>query len=146
MSFAVDANLLLYASDLGSARQPLAARRLERLAEGPDIVYLFWPVLMAYLRVATHPSVFTSPLDPEAALQNVRALTRLPHSRCPGEKPGFLETFEAVASGQSIRGNLVPDAHIVALMRQHGVSEIWSDDRGLRRFDGIRVRALDDPA
>lgn len=28
---------------------------------------------------------------------------------------------------------------------QHGVSEIWSDDRGLRRFDGIRVRTLDDP-
>jgi hypothetical protein len=37
------------------------------------------------------------------------------------------------------RGNLVPDAHLVALMRQYGVSTIVSHDRDFRMFDGIRV-------
>ena len=38
-----------------------------------------------------------------------------------------------------IRGNLVPDAHLVALMRQHGVRTIWTHDRDFRKFNGIRV-------
>lgn len=30
-------------------------------------------------------------------------------------------------------------AHIAALMRQHGVSTIYTRDRDFRRFDGIKV-------
>lgn len=44
-----------------------------------------------------------------------------------------------MTDGHSVRGDLVPDAHIVALMRQHAVPTIWTHDRGFRRFDGIRV-------
>lgn len=44
MSEAIDANVLLYASDEESPRQPGAQRQLERLASGPDLVYVFWPV------------------------------------------------------------------------------------------------------
>jgi predicted nucleic acid-binding protein len=40
------------------------------------------------------------------------------------------------------RGNLVFDAQIIALCREHGVSKILSNDRDLERFDGITV---DDP-
>ena len=36
-------------------------------------------------------------------------------------------------------GNDVPDAAIVALMLTHGVSTIYTRDRGFRRFDGIRI-------
>jgi predicted nucleic acid-binding protein len=34
---------------------------------------------------------------------------------------------------------LVPDAHVVALMHQHGVRTIWTRDRGFRRFRGIEA-------
>jgi hypothetical protein len=37
-------------------------------------------------------------------------------------------------------GNLVPDAHVVALMLEHDVGAIWTHDRDFRRFDGIEVR------
>ena len=37
-------------------------------------------------------------------------------------------------------GNLVPDAHIVALMLSHGIRTIWTRDRDYRSFSGIRVR------
>lgn len=36
-------------------------------------------------------------------------------------------------------GNAVPDAHLAALMRQHGVATIYTRDRDFRRFEGIRV-------
>jgi len=45
-----------------------------------------------------------------------------------------------VASDVKPRGNLFPDAHLVALMREHGVSTIWSHDRDLRKFSGITVK------
>jgi predicted nucleic acid-binding protein len=35
---------------------------------------------------------------------------------------------------------LVPDAHLVALMRENGVRRIWTSDRDFRRFDGIEAR------
>ncbi len=43
-------------------------------------------------------------------------------------------------SEDRVRGNGVPDAHLVALMRQHGVAAIYSRDRGLRAYEGIEVR------
>lgn len=58
MSVTIDVNVLLYASDEHSARHESARALLTWLALGPGLVYLFWPVAMAYLRIATHPSVF----------------------------------------------------------------------------------------
>lgn len=84
MSVAIDANILLYASDDASPRQPVARGLLADLAAGPDLVYLFWPVVMAYLRIATHPSVFDRPLDPATARANVHGLLARPHVRSPG--------------------------------------------------------------
>jgi len=67
VSAACDTNVLLYASDEQSPRQRAAVELLTRLAQGPEIVYLFWPVLIGYLRIATHPSVFERPLTPARA-------------------------------------------------------------------------------
>jgi predicted nucleic acid-binding protein len=37
------------------------------------------------------------------------------------------------------RGKLIHDAHIVALMRQHEVDTIRTNDKDFTRFPGIRV-------
>ena len=42
------------------------------------------------------------------------------------------------------RGNLVFDAQIVALCREHGISTILTNDRDFRRFETPRVRLLGD--
>jgi uncharacterized protein len=34
----------------------------------------------------------------------------------------------------------VPDAHLAALMRQHGVSIIYTRDRDLRRYETVDAR------
>lgn len=44
-----------------------------------------------------------------------------------------------MSSDAGARGNLVPDAHLVALMHQYGVRTIISHDRDFKKFDGIRV-------
>lgn len=139
MSVTVDANVLLYASDASSARHPSSSALLSTLATGPGLVYLFWPVVMAYLRIATHPSVFDQPLSPVEARRNVDGLMNRSHVRCPGEGDRFWHTYLDLVGEEAIRGNLVTDSHIAALMRQHGVTTIYTADRDFRRFPGVRV-------
>ena len=139
MSSAVDVNVLLDASDSSSRFHEQARATLDRLVAGPDLLYLFWPVLMGYLRMATHPSVFPRPISPAEAAANVGELLALPHARTVGEEEGFWDIYRAAVSGVAVRGNLVPDAHLVALMRQHGVTKLWTRDRDFRKFDAIKV-------
>lgn len=140
MSVTIDANVLLYASDERSPRHDPAVALLAQLAAGPGLVYLFWPVAMAYLRIVTHPSVFDQPLDPAEARQNLGQLVDRAHVRCPGEADRFWQVYQDLVGGDAIRGNLVTDSHIAALMHQHGVATIFTADRDFRRFPGITVR------
>jgi hypothetical protein len=140
MSVTVDANVLLFASDTSSPRYDRARRLLERVAAGPELTYLFWPVLMAYVRIATHPSIFDHPLPVSEATANVEALLSRAHVRAPGEQAQFWSRYRAIVATASPTGNLVPDAHIVALMQENEVRTIWTHDRDFRRFDDIEVR------
>lgn len=140
MTYTLDANILLYASDQASPVHPQAREIIGRLAAGPEIVYLFWPTLMAYLRLVTHPAVFARPLPIVEAIDNIEQLVSRPHVRTAGEGDGFWRSFREVADDARPSGNLVPDTHLVALMREHGVRTILTRDRGFRRYPGIRVR------
>jgi toxin-antitoxin system PIN domain toxin len=135
-----DVNVLVYASNSASRFHRQAAAFLEDWVSGPGLRYLFWPVLLGYLRIVTHPSVLDVPLGAADAQANVTDLLAIPHVRAFGEVDGFWPAFRAVTDDVPARGNLVPDAHLVALMHQHGVSTIWSHDRDLRKFSGITVR------
>jgi hypothetical protein len=65
---------------------------------------------MGYPRIATHPGIFAHPLSAVEAMRNWPA-----------------------------RGNQVPDAHLAALLRQHGVGTIYTGDADFRRFDFLRI-------
>lgn len=140
MSSTLDANVLLHASDETSPFHAPAVGFLEQLARGPGLVYLFWPTVMGYVRIATHPAVFASPLPASVAIANVEGLLRLPHVQTVGERERFWDTWREITADAAVSGNLVPDAHLVALMRENGVRTIWTNDRDFRRFDGIEVR------
>lgn len=140
MSSTLDANVLLYASDETSPLHRQALEFIGKVAIGPEIVYVFWPTVMAYLRIATHPAIFARPLAAAEAVANMDQLLDRPHVRTPGEQEGFWPRFRDVAADSAPAGNLVPDAHLVALMRQNDVRTIWTRDRDFRRFDGIEAR------
>jgi toxin-antitoxin system PIN domain toxin len=140
MSSTLDANLLLFASDRKSAHHAPAVAFVERIAAGPEIVYLFWPTVMGYLRAVTHSGVFLNPLTLDQALANVEGLLDRPHVRSPGEGERFRARFREVAADAEPVGNLLSHAHVVALMLEHGVGTIWTRDRDYRRFRGIEVR------
>ena len=140
MSFTFDANVLLYASDEASAHHAQARAFLEQVARGEELAYLFWPTVMGYLRIATHPAIFEEPLQPADAVANVDQLLALPHVQTIGEQDRFWPSYRRLAGEADARGNLVPDAHLVALMVENGVRTIWTHDRDYRRFSSIEAR------
>jgi uncharacterized protein len=139
LSATVDTNILLYAANADDDAHFAARELLERLAGGPDLFYLFWPTIMGFLRIATHPAIFPEPLAPERAVAAVTGLLERPNVRVRGERDGFWELYRSTAPSPT-RGNHVPDAHVAALMRQHGVAVIYTRDRDFRRYDGIDAR------
>jgi uncharacterized protein len=139
VSFGIDVNILLYASDRSSDKHDKAIAFLNACAAGTEVFCIAWLTAMSYLRMATHHSIFAAPLSPSEAMGNVESLLRLPHCRALGEDEGFWSTYQLVAKGLSPRGNVVPDAHLAAVLRQHGVVKLYTHDRDSRKFDALEV-------
>ena len=39
-----------------------------------------------------------------------------------------------------VRGNLVPDAHLAAILQQHGVRTLYTNEADFRKFDFLEIR------
>ena len=140
MSFSCDVNVLLYASDSSSPVHERAQGFLKQAVAGGDLFCLGWPTVMSYLRIATHTGIFKAPLSPAEALRNVEALAAQPRVRLLAEEPGFLGVYCSVTESFPVRANLVPDAHLAALLQQHGVRTLYTRDADFRKFPFLEVR------
>ena len=139
MSYSIDVNLLLYASDTQSPQHEAAKSFLLERADDPDLFCLSWLTLMAYQRMATHPGIFTAPLAPQKAWANILALLSLPRAQIIGEESSFPEDYAAATKEFPVRGNLVPDAHLAVVLREHGVKRLYTTDVDFRKFDFLET-------
>jgi toxin-antitoxin system PIN domain toxin len=137
---AIDTNVLVYARREEAPFHSQAKRLLRRLAEGEEHWALPWPCVYEYLRVVTHPRVFDPPTDLEVALEDLESLLGSPSLNLLGENPAHRgHLFMIVVEGRAL-GNLIHDAHIAALLVEHGVREFLTTDRDFTRFSSLRVR------
>ena len=139
MSYSIDVNILLYASDQSSPRHAAAIRFMQERTSDPELLCVSWATLMSYLRISTHPSIFSAPLSPDQAFNNIESLLSLSHVRALSEEEGFLKVYHEVAARFPVRGNLVPDAHLAALLRQHGIRSLYTSDRDFKKFDFLDI-------
>ena len=82
------------------------------------------------------------PSDLTSARRSLEALLDSPSLRVlsPGDR--FPQMLLQTAADAKVTGNLVFDAQIVALCRENGVDTIWSNDRDLLRFRGMKARQV----
>jgi toxin-antitoxin system PIN domain toxin len=139
VSFALDVNILLYASDSGSPYHKRAGSFLEQCIRKEGLFYLAWPTVMSYLRIGTHSAVFLHPLTPKEAMTNIESLINLPHTRFLAEEEGFWKIYSGLTDQTPVRGNLVPDAHLAAILCQHGVKTLYTHDRDFLKFSFLEV-------
>lgn len=96
-------------------------------------------VLSGFVRVVTHPRIFTPPASTDSALAFVSTLRRQPNAVVVTPGPRHWEIFERLCRGASARGGLVADAYLAALAIESG-SEWITTDRNFARFPGLRWR------
>ncbi|HJR91202.1 MAG TPA: TA system VapC family ribonuclease toxin [Acidimicrobiia bacterium] len=131
---AVDTNILIYAHRAETGLHAEARSALARLVEGLTPWGLPVFVLGEFLRVVTHPAVLDPPTSREVALAALRSIVATPTCRVLNALEGYSTVLESVVAEAKVEGNAVLDAQIVAVCQQHGVDEILTEDRGLRRF------------
>ncbi|MDE0284816.1 MAG: PIN domain-containing protein [Gammaproteobacteria bacterium] len=139
MSYTIDVNILLYASDRTSPFYAAAADFLRNRSDDPEILCLTWSTIMGYIRLATHPRVFDNPMSSQQAIDNIIRLIEMPRCRVIVENEDFLTSFREVAAGVTTRGNLVPDAHLATMMHVHDVRTIYTHDRDFLKFTFLKV-------
>jgi predicted nucleic acid-binding protein len=93
-----------------------------------------------FLRVITHPRVFDPPSDPQVVLDDLESLFDSPSLTLMGEGPSHPAHLRQAVEAGSAAGNIVHDAHIAALVIEHGARELWTTDRDFSRFPGLRIR------
>jgi len=141
----VDANLLLYAHDAGSAHHSAACRWLENTLSGDEPVGLAWAAVLAFLRVGTNTRLRRDAPTLEEAIAIVAAWFERPAVTLlnPGERHWEI-LREMMTKGQA-RGPLVTDAHLAALAIEHGAA-LATTDRDFARFPGLKFfNPLDAP-
>lgn len=96
-------------------------------------------VLSGFVRLATHPAVFSPPTPLPVALDFAAAVRDRPN--CVQVAPGarHWEIFTSLCERGSAKGNLVADAYLAALAIESG-SEWVTADRDFARFEGLRWR------
>lgn len=133
----VDANLLLYAVNGKSAPPFDRAEVADTALNGTTTVGFSWMVLLAFVRLATHPGVFDRPLAPGEALDLVRSWLAQPTAIVVEPTARHLEVVGQLLSTAGSAGNLVNDAHLAALAIEHD-ADLVSFDADFSRFAGVR--------
>ncbi len=136
----VDANLLLYAVDESSPHHAVAKPWLERQLSGSETFAFAWAVLIAFIRLATNPRVFSAPLSAEEALDVVDSWLEQPSATVVHPTDRHSALLRELLGTVGTAGNLTSDAHLAALSIEHS-AELCSGDSDFARFP--RVRWLD---
>ena len=137
---ALDTNVLLHARRHELPRHERARQLLRELAEGDEPWAIPWPCVYEFVRVITNPRVFDPPSDLDTVLDDLDALLASPSLVLLAEGPAHRAHLRRMAQGGRAAGNLAHDAHIAALVTEHGVAELWTLDRDFARFPGVRTR------
>lgn len=139
---AVDTNVLIYAHRAETDLHAAAAGQLVSLAEGTAAWGLPVFCVGEFIRVVTHRRILNPPSTLTQAVSFLEQVIASPSCRIVRPGPDFVDLLTATAVEADARGNLVFDAQIAALCREHGISTILTNDRDFRRFDHLRVRFL----
>jgi hypothetical protein len=134
-----DVNVLVYAYRQDSPGHLAYRAWLESVIDSDQAYGLADVVLSGFLRVVTHPRVFSPPSPMAHAMGFVDALRRPANRVAIAPGPRHWTIFTRLCREDGARGNLVPDAYLAALAIESG-SEWVTTDRGYARFRGLRWR------
>ena len=133
----VDANVLLYAVNEAAPHHDRARSWLDGALAGREPVGFAWTVLLAFVRVGTHPAVFPRPLSAAEATDVVRVWLAQPSAVVVEPTPRHADLLAGLLAEAGTAANLVGDAHLAALALEHD-AVLVTFDNDFGRFAGLR--------
>ncbi|GJL63125.1 MAG: ribonuclease VapC37 [Nitrospirales bacterium] len=133
----VDLNVILYAVNEDAPHHHLLREWWDGAINGEETIGLPWIVLLGFLRLASNPSVFPRPLDPDAIIGKVDVWLAQTNIQVITEKEGHWEIFRLLLGESGMAGNLTTDAHLAALAMSYS-AVLVSCDSDFARFRGLR--------
>jgi toxin-antitoxin system PIN domain toxin len=137
---AIDTNILVYAHREDSTWHQAADGCLGGVAESGVPWAIPWPCIHEFLAIVTHPRIYDPPTPLGDALEQAACWMEVPTVVLLAETTGYWPELRETLDLSRVAGPRIHDARIVALCRQHGVSELWTADRDFGRFAGLRFR------
>ena len=139
MSFSVDVNILIYAINRDAPHHRRARIFIESLASKPDTWAFPWPIAHSFIRITTHPSILPHPLSARQAVDAIEQFVQLPSVSMVNEISGFWERYKRDITSLHLKGNMIPDALLVNILKAHGITTLYSRDRDFLKFKGIKA-------
>ena len=138
--FVVDTNVLVYAANSAAREHARCRELLLSWRCEPLPWHVTWGILYEFLRVATHPRVFERPWAMGQAWTFVDGILRSPGLTVLQETERHVEIAREVLAGSPpVAGNLVFDAHTAILMREHGITRIFTRDTAFHVFPFLAI-------
>jgi toxin-antitoxin system PIN domain toxin len=134
-----DINLLIYAYNSDAPFHERAKSWLEGCLSNRVPVGLPWVVMLGFVRIMSSNAVFTQPMEPTEALEQVDTWLACPQTRIIVPGPRHLEILGVIMRESRASGRLTTDAHLAALAIETQ-SELHSNDVDFSRFPGLRWR------
>lgn len=137
----IDTNLFVYASYPQFHEHEKALQFLKGCLQGKDLWYISWGVIYEYLRVVTHPALFTGErISLSAALENVKKFCQGSNVEVLVETADHLDQLEGIVLQKGgWQGNLLHDVHTIVLMKEHDIRKIYTADTDFHRFAEVEV-------
>ncbi|HYY31729.1 MAG TPA: TA system VapC family ribonuclease toxin [Chthoniobacterales bacterium] len=132
-----DANVLIYAYDRTSDLHRAARRWWESVLSGSEPIGIPWVVILAFVRLVTHPVLCENPMTIAQARQAVEFWFGVDQVQLLAPGPATFDCFFDLLQQAGTGGNLSTDAMIAALAIEHGGS-VYSTDRDFSRFPKVR--------
>lgn len=133
----VDTNVLLHARNTISSEHRVARTWLDNALSGGAPVGFAWLVLVGFVRLSTHPAIFSRPLTHDRAMAQVEAWLESPSATVLHPGPGHARELTRMLTAVNSGGNLTNDAHLAALAVEHKATLV-SFDSDFSRFPGVR--------
>ena len=133
-----DVNALVYAHKRESVYHQDYATWLTHLVENESFAVAN-VILSGFIRITTHPKIYTPPSTLEEALSFADNLVNHPNCTVIAPGPRHWSIFTGFCQEIDARGNDVTDAYLAALATEHNC-EFVTADKGFARFPGLRWR------
>jgi uncharacterized protein len=131
-----DVNMLVYAYDSTSTFNERSKAWWEASVSGGESIGLTWEVILGFLRLVTHPRVFTNPLAVNDALTIVESWLDQPSVTLLDPTHRHWPVLKQLLGTAQVGGKLVGDAHLAAIALEHR-AQLITNDRDFERFAGV---------